>query len=148
MIGAAPSVAEVIGTRSVKVLLVRMCLCLVVSYESMFSWMNVCVLCILSVCDYSHNTKFTILNYMLTTEPHVCDGRLLPFNWEILSVPPKKDSAPSLEGIITIRSVIQRLDSLNSSSHGLSTSLPHFLMKLPAVVVGRCVTKFDKVIHA
>ena len=29
MIGAAPSVAEGIGTQSVKVLLVRMCLCLV-----------------------------------------------------------------------------------------------------------------------
>ena len=40
-----------IWSRSIKVMLLRMCLCLVVSYESMFSRMNVCVLCILSVCD-------------------------------------------------------------------------------------------------
>ena len=43
MIGAAPSVAEAIGTQSVKVLLVHMCLCLVGTYEPMFSCMNVSV---------------------------------------------------------------------------------------------------------
>ena len=80
-----------------EVLLVRMCLCLVgTTHESMFmfgcyvdesmcSWMNVCVLCFLSVCDYSDNTKFTILNYMLTTEPPTrLWWRLPPFNREIL----------------------------------------------------------------
>ena len=40
MIGAAPSVAEAIGTQRVKVLLVHMYLCLVGTYESMFSCMN------------------------------------------------------------------------------------------------------------
>ena len=43
MIGAAPSVAEAIGTQSVKGLLVRMCLCLVGTYVSMFSCMNMSV---------------------------------------------------------------------------------------------------------
>ena len=43
MIGAAPSVAEAIGTQSVKVLLVHMRLCLVGTYESMFSCMNMSV---------------------------------------------------------------------------------------------------------
>ena len=37
MIRATPSVAEAIGTQSVKVLLVRMCLCLVGTHQSMFS---------------------------------------------------------------------------------------------------------------
>ena len=40
---ATQSVAEAIGTQSVKVLLVRMCLCLVGTHESMFSCMNMSV---------------------------------------------------------------------------------------------------------
>ena len=40
---AAQSVAEAIGTQSVKVLLVRMCLCLVGTHKSMFSCMNLSV---------------------------------------------------------------------------------------------------------
>ena len=40
---AAQSVAEAIGTQSVKVKLVRMCLCLVGTHESMFSCMNLSV---------------------------------------------------------------------------------------------------------
>ena len=51
MIGAAPSVAEGIGTQSVKVLLVRMCLCLVGTHESMFSCMNK-YLCSIGMCVY------------------------------------------------------------------------------------------------
>ena len=43
MIGAAPSVAESIGTQIVKVLLVHMCLCLVGTHEFMFSCMNMSV---------------------------------------------------------------------------------------------------------
>jgi hypothetical protein len=39
-----------------------------------------------------------------------------PFNWEIPSVPPKKDSAPSLKRVIAIRSIIQRRYALISSS--------------------------------
>ena len=39
-IGAAPSVAEAIGTQSVKVLLVHMCLCLVGTHKSMLNCMN------------------------------------------------------------------------------------------------------------
>ena len=38
-----------IGTQSVKVLLVRMCLCLVGTHESMFSCMNKC-LCSIGMC--------------------------------------------------------------------------------------------------
>ena len=40
MIGAAPSVAESIGTQIVKVLLVHMCLCLVGTHKSMLNCMN------------------------------------------------------------------------------------------------------------
>ena len=40
---AAQSVAKAIGTQSVKVKLVRMCLCLVGTHESMFSCMNLSV---------------------------------------------------------------------------------------------------------
>ena len=50
MIGAAPSVAEAIGTQRVKVLLVHMCLCLVGTYESMFGCMNLSVFRLIGVC--------------------------------------------------------------------------------------------------
>ena len=43
MIGAAPSVAEPIGTQIIKVLLVHMCLCLVGTHEFMFTCMNISV---------------------------------------------------------------------------------------------------------
>ena len=56
-IGAAPSVAEGIGTQSVKVLLVRMCLYLVGTHESMFSFTNVCLrsVCMWVFCWVSMN---------------------------------------------------------------------------------------------
>ena len=43
MIGAAPSVAKLIGTQIVKVLLVHMCLCLIGTHKFMFSCMNMSV---------------------------------------------------------------------------------------------------------
>ena len=50
MIGAAPSVAKAFGRRSIKVLLVHMCLCLVGTYESMFGCMNLSVFRLIGVC--------------------------------------------------------------------------------------------------
>ena len=46
---AAQNVAEAIGTQSVKVLLVHMCLCLVGTYEPMFSCMNMSVFWLIGV---------------------------------------------------------------------------------------------------
>ena len=67
MIGAAPSVAEGIGTQSVKVLLVRMCLYLVGTHESMFSFTNVCLR---SVCMWVF--CWVSMNEVISFEENVC----------------------------------------------------------------------------
>ena len=60
----APVCGRSIGTQSVKVLLVRMCLCLVGTHEFMSSCMNIygCVL-LVRVCNCWAGTNATIVEY-------------------------------------------------------------------------------------